>query len=224
MIAEAAVKYVQSVVTFGADNKIDDLAHRIFYDCEPGETIKSIREKRHTGERALHGVDALEWAQDIRSKRNFRYLMHCAVDAMASGQGRCDEQAALALYYLVKKKKYKNIGVFDMSKANAPLGDEFKHRFVLLGLEKTPSQIGIISLSHCPVEWMNAVWCDPWAHQWFEIKDGWPRHLNNIACLLPDREGIKGSGIQIVCRYYYDGEESLEDWFDDFLATGGAVI
>ncbi len=56
---------------------------------------------------------------------------------------------------------------------------------------------------HYPCGWTNAVWCDPWAHEWFAVKDDWPRRMRSVLRLLPGYEDVWDVGVALQCFYYH---------------------
>jgi len=205
--AEMAVKYVKSILIYGADNRDDDIANLKINHPGMKFSIDDVRKRRHAAAPIFYGPD-LSWTADHNHPLRERYLLETAVDAMASGQGRCDEQAALAYYYLVKRNQCTGVGVFALHLPAWSPGDEFGHCFVLMGLKSTPDQRQTIFSSHVPSGWMDAVWCDPWANQWFEIKGNWPDRLMDTVRQLSGHEKIGSAGLAATCRYYHDGSNS----------------
>lgn len=61
-----------------------------------------------------------------------------------------------------------------------------------------------MNLSHYPAGWENLVWYDPWAHEWFEIKEGWPRRWKNIFFTLKDADKAAEHPIEVICDAFYD--------------------
>ena len=215
-LAEMAVKFVDSAMVYGSENKRIDMEHRCMYaEKFPPSSLSEARSMRRLFDRLNFGPEGFKLNSDVRSATALDHLMGIGKQAAKDKQGNCSEQACLAAYYLIRIKRQKGVGVFALD----PMTDrdklikelKFDHVFVVLGLNREPVQKQVLSLSadHHPSGWTNAVWCDPWAHEWFDIKEGWPRRLHDIVRMLPSGEIVWKLGIRMTCEVYYDGAESV---------------
>lgn len=205
--AEEAVSFADKVISEGADNWPEHFAelHRRHPDVPLG--IDALRERREAADSIFYGD--LSWIDDHSNPLHEHMLLQTAVDAMASGEGRCDEFAAVAYYHLAKKQRLTGVGYFGLTRLGAPPDDEFGHAFVLVGLDLLPMGSFVLSPMIVPPGWINAVWCDAWAKQCFEIRQGWPDRFLEIVDLVSGNVAAKRDGITVACRYYNDGTNSF---------------
>ena len=199
---------------YGADNKPEDKNRLHQKGLRP--PYNSVLEFRQERKR----VDPNATRMDHDPCRNVAKIFAEAWDARAAGMGRCGEQVTVAFRYLVEEKKANGIALFQLSSNYRP---KFNHSFVILGLDRKPPEFQAIGLApcpaglahcpaglaHCPAGWINAVWCDPWAHEWFQVRDGWKRRVRNIARMLPDHEEAMTAGLVIECIAYHDSSSPM---------------
>ncbi len=194
-LAEDAVAYVKKQLIYGADNKLTDRARRFRTGQHPA---LSITEHRNLRDQKMKGVT--DMAPDPR--QNLASILAEAHDAKVDQIGNCSEQVAVAFAYLMNERRQPGIAYFAIKSNDDSLA--FGHAFVLIGLEQEP--VGHQYLSdHLPAGWTNAVWCDPWADQCFEIKGNWPDRLYDILEMLEDCEQATRDVVHLKCDAYFDG-------------------
>ncbi len=198
-LAEMAVKFVELQLPYGAENKSIDMEHRRMWDRNP---TKSLDQHRAMCKTLVPGV----YASYFDPRSNLEAVLVEGAFSKFGQQGNCGEQAALAFYYLVAEKKQTGVGLFAITVQDPDV--LFDHAIVVLGLKREPSQLQYYHHAFYPAGWENAVWCDPWAQEWFEIKEGWLHRVDNVLRMLPNVEEAKEDALLLRCDAYYDGDEA----------------
>ncbi|CAA0122654.1 Uncharacterised protein [BD1-7 clade bacterium] len=124
---------------------------------------------------------------------------HCenAQDTAKFGAvGNCFEQVSIAQQYL------KSRGVFSLGLYGFASG--LNHAFLVICRSAPPNQTLIeVGAEKCPKEWEGGIYCDPWAHQCFEINQSWSRRISTI--LQDLNHGIRfsqGTRLRVELRRY----------------------
>jgi hypothetical protein len=100
--------------------------------------------------------------------------------------GNCHEQASVAFVFLLDRYGASCNGL-------AMVGTEqFNHVFLVIGIP-TARRAGVKAVAarigRAPDDWQNAIVCDPWYHEWYEMKDFTPKMRQTL---------IKSSGFGII--------------------------
>lgn len=165
--AEAAVKYAEEKILLGSTNRSIDEAHWRARSSKLGDSDvrialreqfrQDVDKSRPLGMSA--GADALRWADQ----------------AEAFGMGNCGEHANVAFKYLLHHTDAKEVSTLDV-------GDN--HVLLVIGaspseLESARSDRGTFRLDSPPNLPEQAVFCDPWHHEWFPAS-AWPNKIKSI--------------------------------------------
>lgn len=168
-IAEYAVQYTVGKMTKGASNKPIDLAHSdIRRRVEHGWTswlrsndlttnsVKEQRAKQEADESNLNMIDRILGVADT---------------VESSGIGNCGEQSCVAFKYLWNRRNpSKNFVMVNLGR---------NHTCIVVGA--TQSQVDGWSFVGMPPAWpADAVVCDPWFYEWFEVSSDWTRKVRQI--------------------------------------------
>ncbi len=170
--AEMAVAYVDSVMKWPSSNKPEDIKHREMYGM-PIINLKSMRSEFNEFS-ASHGLDhGHGYIQG-----NVDYFLAYADFAQKHGVGLCDELTAVAFKWLTNVRAVPcNVSFYSISDTGIAF-----HSFIILGEREPPRMRYFLDEKHSPATWpMDAVWCDPWRRDWFEIKDDWRRRVSMVA-------------------------------------------
>ena len=193
-LAEMAVKYTEQFMFYGAENKPLDAVHNIMRRRVPPYTLTDYRIRMNQ----MHpNYDVL--ADDPRSNNGLFYLH--AHDARHSGMGQCGEQGAIAFDYLTRLKNEKGVAMFYICPCTPSL---FSHVFVVLGLPREPARSMVFSEHHIPCGWETAVVCDPWNHDWFDVRVDWSRGMRNMIRAQPHQAEIEDTALWLICVAYFD--------------------
>lgn len=180
--AIGAVNYVDSMLQWPAGNRPEDIAQRRAHGLPASDTkpLRAACEAFQESNNLNHGRMA---PQD-----NVDYYRALAKYALAYKVGMCDELAAIAFAWLIDDLKAPcNVTYYTLYKHEKRF-----HSFLILGEEevpKAPENHHLIG-EGLPPRWpMEAVWCDPWSRDCFEIKDDWHRRVGTIASVC-GRSGV----------------------------------
>lgn len=170
-LAQQAIAYVKSVIKWPATNRPEDVAHRQAHNMPiVGPAAMRRRLRNYVETHGLwHGSDAIEDNIDaIRARAEF---------AIAEGVGWCDELAAIAFAWLIDVRDAPcHVGYYQLYDGKAPF-----HSFVMIGETSRPQFLYFVGEGIAPQAWpMDAVWCDPWRGDCFEIKDDWDQRMRKV--------------------------------------------
>jgi len=194
-----AVGFVEEAMPFGAENNEIDMALRKITGCSPPISLRYDRAYRRAAQQGMY-------AKVLDPRANVESTLWQAEHTYSARVGLCDEQAALAAGYLIQEMHQTGVGLFAIDGADKKL--KFGHVFVVLGLATEPLRKQYLSFNHYPLGWENAVWCDPWAKDCFQVTAGWPDRVKRIMHMLPNAEEAMASPINLTCEMYFDGEKA----------------
>lgn len=194
-----AVKYVEEVMYYGSPNKQLDIAHMEMWNRRPPVRLAEYRLRGRLSDPGWNDFD-------LDPRKNFYKLLSRVPDILELRTGNCQEQAILAAIYLITKKLQTGVAYISLYSDQGFVN--FRHSFVLLGMAPEGFETRAFNAANPPAAWLNAVWCDPWAHDWFEVKVSWPVRVTDIMRMLQDAEPAMKGTIMLECLMYYDEQSS----------------
>lgn len=149
MYAEAAVAYVDSC-RIRASNRFENGQGQ----AGMGDEVQNVRTVLGNFNLPLDSIASVRKRAELCAQ--LRY-------------GNCNEQAALAMVYLMDRYGPAAGGMALVMTAT------YNHVFLVIGLPRIGrgDMAAVIpgTLAVPPVDWEQAVICDPWYHEWYEMKD-----------------------------------------------------
>jgi hypothetical protein len=165
--AEAAVKYAEEKLFLGSTNRrIDELHWRALSDKLGDSDVRAGLREEFVNDLAKNQPSGMS---------SGAASLWCADQAEAFGMGNCQSHSAVAFKYVLQHTDAREASILSV-------GDD--HHLLVIGaspseLESARSERGTFRLDQPPRLPEQAVFCDPWYHEWFPASE-WPNKIKSI--------------------------------------------
>ena len=124
------------------------------------ELLGKVKDEKKAEIRKAREVQKEKLFHTIKHSDPVMHTLMMACEIEKTGLGNCGEQSMVAFKYLVTKSA-PGLAIVQIKGGN--------HEFVVIGMDVTVPALTKGSLTFPPRWGHNAVVCDPWYHEWFEV-------------------------------------------------------